>query len=411
MEEEINLKEIVKGIWRRKSIIIVITITAMIIAIIVGFFYSENKNVISDVEEKDERIMYAKTSFTVVQTESYKINDNTSTTYQHILKSTHNMERVIEKFGLDMEPDELAGSLWIRRVDYSDIIELGVTNENLIDDSIEILNDLVVMLNNELKNTYSINDIYVVQKPIILEIDDEDEKENEGDVANQLQESGFDIKKVIVITLAGGIVGFVIVIGLEIIDGSVKNENQIINTLKINNLANISLKQKENEIEEEFRKIKLNIKDNKSILITSLDSNNRKNEIVNGITDLYAKYGKKVALIDITENHLDVYDINLDKEFHYKKTKLADSSNNLVELLETEKIKEILKKLSDEFDIIVVNANNIFSSINSLAISKFVDAIICIVELRKTKMNLLEKTIQNLENIDSNLLGTIVIED
>lgn len=411
MEEEINLREIVKGVWRRKIVIIILTFIAML----VGILYSQEKIEIPVIEkEKAERVMYAKTSFTVVQTENYRINDNTSTTYQHIIKSTHNMERVIEKFELDMEPEELAASLWIRRVDYSDIIELGVTNEELLDKSIEILDDLIVMLNNELKNTYSINDIYVVQKPIIVDLEkNEDVNEIEDSQTNAIKSENSDssVKKIIVITLAGVIIGCVVVIGLEVIDGSIKNENQIINNLKINNLATITSKQSCEKNEEEFRKIKLSIKDNKSILITSLGNNNRKGEIVDGVTDLYSKYGKKVALIDITEEHLDIYNVKLEKEFKYTKTKLPDSDDNLVEILETEKIKYILENLNKKFDIIVVNANDISKSINSLTISKFVDSTICIVEVRKTKMKLLEKTIRNLENIHSKLLGTIITEN
>lgn len=396
MEEEINLKEILNGIWKRKLIIIVITI----IALICGILYSNRKVEVPEIV-KEEREIFAKTSFTVIQTENYKITENTANTYHRILKSTENLERIIETFDLDMTPKELTAAIWIRRVDYSDVIEIDITDESLIDKATDILHNLLITINEELKNNYDISDIYILENPIIVEKDADEEKEDEVPPTD-------NSKNVIVITLAGLIVGVVTVIGMEFIDGSIKNENQITNNLKINNLAIINSKQNEKELEEEYRKIKLNLKKYKTILITDLYSDNVKNDIVKGMANLYSKYGKKVAIIDITEEKLNIYSIKENKKANDNEVKLDNSFDNLIELLETEQITEYLEKLNKEFDFVLINSNNMFESVNSLMMSKFVDGTVFVVEERKTKVKTLEKLIKNLEEIDSKIIGTII---
>lgn len=394
MEEEINLKEILNGIWKRKIIIIIITI----IAFIFGFLCSTQK--IELTTNSENKKIFARTSFTVAPTEDYKITETTANTYQKIIKSTHNMESIVEKLNLDIEPKKLAESLQIIRIDYSDVIEISVINEELVENSEDILNEVLNIINSEIQSAYSIDSIYVIETPIIVN----------SNISNEtrVQENDINIKKIFVITLAGFIIGMVCVIGLEIIDGTIKNEKQIINDLKISNLAIISSKQTETQNQDEFRKIKLNLKNNKSVLITSLINNDRKNEIVNGLTNLYSKYGKKVSIIDITEESLDIYNVKQDENGKYKKIKIEEKNNNLVEVLETERIREILEDLNNKFDIILINANNIFESVNSLAMSKFVDGTICVVEERKTKLKSLENIVQNLEKIDAKFIGTII---
>lgn len=390
MEEEINLKEILKGIWKRKLIIIIITI----ISLICGILYTSKNVEISKISNSEREIL-ARTSFTVIQTENYQINENTANTYIKILKSNENMKKIIKNFELDMSPKELSSGIWIRRIDYSDVIEIDITDDRLIDNATDILENLLYTINEELKNNYNISDIYVLENPIIVD----DNTVKEDDI-----QSNNNTKKIIVITLAGFICGFVIVIGLEFVDGSIKNENQIINNLKISNLAIINSKQK--EFEEEYRKIKLNLKNYKTILITSLSSDNIKNKIVQGMSNLYSKYGKKVAVVDITEEKINVYSISTNKKDNDNQIKLDNS--NLVELLETEKMAETLEKLDKEFDFVLINSNNMLESVNSFMMSKFVEGTILVVEERNTKIKSLEKLINDLEKIDSKIIGTII---
>ena len=83
MEEEINLKEIIKGICMRKIIIVIIIIISMIFGILIL-----KKDISFPNETSQKNQTFAKTCFTIVETENYKITDNTANTYQLILEST-----------------------------------------------------------------------------------------------------------------------------------------------------------------------------------------------------------------------------------------------------------------------------------------------------------------------------------
>lgn len=399
MEEELNLKEILKGIWKRKLIIIIFTVLFMII----GILYSIDKSEMPIVIEKTpEQEVYARTSFAILQSEEYVIKDSTVNTYLNIMTSNKNLQEIIEKFELDVTLEELSKSFLVRRLDYSEVIEISIINEEIKESSIGILEHMLDVIDRELKNIYSIGGIYIIDIPTILEIEDEDI----SPVISK-QSSRFDVKKTIVVTFAGVIIGFVIVVGLEFIDGSIKNKNQIMYNLKINNLAIIDLKNSAEKNEDEYRKIKLNLNGNKTVLISNLSQIDIREDVVKRISNIYSKYNYKVAFVDVSEDTLKIYDMKSEKKLNNEEKKTEE----FIKLLETEEIDKVIDDLKCRFDIVIINGNDMSKSINSLTLSRFVDGTICVVEERKTKLKLLEEVSESLDKINSKLLGTIIIKN
>ena len=394
MEEELNLKEFLKGILKRKKIIIVTTI----IFLIIGLLNSTDTIELPLVKKEEEKIdeIYAKTTFMVLQKEEYVIDDTAVNGFLRLLTSNRIMNAAIEKFELDITAEELKESVKVDRLAYTEVIRIGIANEELKEVSLELLQYFLDVMDTELKNIYQVSGIYMLDLPMMLEL--EDVSEDQVDVQPQ-KETKFSVKNVVVITLAGFVLGAVIVIGLEFVDGSIKNKDQIINQLELENLGVLDVKNINDE--ECYREIKLNMVSNKVVLISEL-VNNPTNEIVTKISELYSKYGKKVATIDISEDSLKVYD-QLGKE-------VKNADKNLVELLETEKMVSFIENLQDKYDFILVKGKNIFTSINTLAMSKFVDGVVCVVQERKTKLKVLSEVKRNLLKIDSKIIGTIIVK-
>ena len=138
-------------------------------------------------------------------------------------------------------------------------------------------------------------------------------------------------------------------------------------------------------------------------MITGLTSKKR-DEILEGLKELYVKYGKKVSYIDIIEEKIEVYE---SKDSEFVKT---DNIGDLEVLLEKEEIIKVFENMKKQNDIVLINANDINVSINSLAMCKFVDSIICIVEERKTKLLKFEKMLKKLNRFEANFIGTILIK-
>ena len=70
--EEINIKEIFKGIWKRKLIIIIFTIIFLSFGIL---FSSKTDNGTIILGTSNKVTKYATVIFTVTQTEEYKIEE------------------------------------------------------------------------------------------------------------------------------------------------------------------------------------------------------------------------------------------------------------------------------------------------------------------------------------------------
>ena len=99
-----------------------------------GILYSSKGEEVAIVlGTKKTPVKYASTIFTITQTEEYKIDNTTVDTYFNILKTRTKMNNIIKKFDLDITTQELIESIEIKRLDYSDIIEISITNEKIKD--------------------------------------------------------------------------------------------------------------------------------------------------------------------------------------------------------------------------------------------------------------------------------------
>lgn len=192
-------------------------------------------------------------------------------------------------------------------------------------------------------------------------------------------------------------------------------------------------------ISESIRTLRTNLqfssvdKKIKTILITSSVPGEGKSFIAANLACSFANSGSKVLLVDC--------DIRKGRQhrifgFHNKKglsnllldnvTKVYSEYihetviNNLSvifkgmtppnpsELLNSEKNKQLISVLKDEFDVVIFDGAPITGLPDSLIMSTLVDGVIVVTACKETTITLLENTKKSLQNVNANILGVIL---
>lgn len=190
--------------------------------------------------------------------------------------------------------------------------------------------------------------------------------------------------------------------------------------------------------DESIYSIKTNLKYNneyknkKIIGMTSSKPNEENTKALYDIAKSFASDGLKVALLDfdLRMPKLDKL-LKLDKnmgltDFFNGKENINEilikdkneenlsillsgqTLNNPTEILESSKIKDLIKNLSEEFDYIFVNIPPVELLADGSIISTYCDGVILTVKYKDTKKDELDKAIVNLKNVEANILGFII---
>ena len=190
--------------------------------------------------------------------------------------------------------------------------------------------------------------------------------------------------------------------------------------------------------DESIYSIKTNLKYNKEyknykiIGMTSSKPNEENTKALYDIAKSFACDGLEVALLDfdLRMPKLDKL-LKLDKnigliDYFYEKEGIDEilikdknqenlsillsgkKSNNPTEILDSNKVKYLIKNLSEDFDYIFVNIPPVNLLADGSIVSTYCDGIIITVKYNDTKKQDLDKAITNLKNVEPNILGIIM---
>lgn len=179
-------------------------------------------------------------------------------------------------------------------------------------------------------------------------------------------------------------------------------------------------------------KYKKEYKNCKIIGITSSKPNEENTKALYDIAKSFADDGLKVALLDfdLRMPKLDKL-LKLDKnigltDYFYEKEGIDEilikdknqenlsillsgqKPNNPTEILDSSKVKDLIKHLSEEFDYIFINIPSVDLLADGSIVSTYCDGIIITVKYNNTKKDELNKAIMNLKNVEANILGIIM---
>ena len=171
----------------------------------------------------------------------------------------------------------------------------------------------------------------------------------------------------------------------------------------------------------------------KSVLVVSSIPGEGKSFISANLAIAFAQTGKKVLIVDCdmrkgrqhlifnTKNELGLSDLLIsdnieDYKDFFHKTKvdnlfLLTSGTippNPSELLGSEKNKKIVDLFNKYFDIVIYDGVPINGLSDSLIMSKIVDKVLLVTELKRTPYEIINSTKKSLEKVDADVAGIIV---
>lgn len=199
-------------------------------------------------------------------------------------------------------------------------------------------------------------------------------------------------------------------------------------------------------ISEVFRTLRTNIQfmntkgKLRSILITSTLPGEGKSWISANLAITFAQAGRKVIIIDADmrkgrqysifglsptpglSNYLSGIDsdynevettnlLNFIQETEIENLSVISAGNvppNPSELLITSKMDELIEKLKDSYDIIIIDGTPSQLVTDSLILTRIVDSTLIVTASKQTKKEDLKKVIRNIKNVGGNISGIVV---
>lgn len=402
MNEELDVKQILKFMYQRKNILICILLISLIVGVLYTFvikrpIYKSNTQIL--IDRADASI------------ENYITGND-------ILKSKN----------LDVKFDKT-----------SKIITVTASNRKK-DEAFNEVNSYMNMVEKKLQETYGIKTFKILETPQVAE-----------------RPSNESYAKDILVCIIIGIIGYIGYIMVLINFIGIINVCEIENVAKIKVLGKVSMEKmpknkmfskkikepikyitSNEKIKNELKRIETNIELNKEIekpriiTFTGINKEVGTTYIVNNLAIQYTKIYSKVLIIDA-----NIFTKTISKEYKLENeegfTNIIEGSNldnienkiknteieNLYILpvgnieIEEEKflqgtLENILKILKNNYDIILIDTASINEKVIPMPLAKVADATIVVVKEEKTKVEDVEKAKIAIENIGGKISGAIL---
>lgn len=442
--EEIDIKELVLLLWKKKIFIIIITIMLGLITFLAFCnIYNLKQNV--EIIKNPQTLYYAQTTLIVGTSETFNttyeepITDDTATvsvtsksrisqtdtfidTYREIIKSKTSLNKIIDNLNLDIGANTLSNQISFSRVSDSDLLCLIVAYKDE-EKVLQIANALVNEFIENMSNAYSLDQVSIIDEAYILSNADIANASAISQIVTDSTTAKSSIDKTLKFTLVAMFVGFIlsisIVLIIEMFDVTIKNEDDFRQLTNSNKIITID-KNKDNK--NHFNLLKVSLENSKTILITSPEINNNLKYISNGLADLFTQTKNNVLLLDFASD-----ESVLTKKYTFKsllefvKNKNNDISKLVVKtpannfdtlfidtatdncLSESEQ-KKVLNSLTKIYDTVIVSSDNILENAYSRAIAKTIKSTVVLVEERKTKKDDFIKAKEYIENVTDYIL-------
>ena len=222
--EEIDLKELLLMFWKRKAEIILI----IAIFIVIGFIYtsvftkpmytSSTTLVLAGINDE------ANEGETSITTTDLTLNSKLVSTYSQLVKSNKVVRQVISNLGIDIPEEELRNNISVSSVSDTELIKITVTTDNP-QYSADIANETAKVFTDEVAEIYNINNVHVV--------DTAEESQTPSNINHK--------KDVVMFVAIGVVVAIAYVIIVNMLDTTVKTEEEIESLVKLPVLASIPM--------------------------------------------------------------------------------------------------------------------------------------------------------------------------
>lgn len=445
--EEIDLVELLKMFWRKKILIILITI----LFIGIGYIYttrfitpmytSTTTLVLASNNEKNK----ANTTSTAAEV---AVNTKLVSTYSELIKSQKVLREVVADTGINITEEQLKKEISIESVSSTSLINISV-EDKIPENSSKIANEIANVFTKKVAEIYNINNVQIVNQAEI--------PQGPSNINHK--------KDIVIFGLVGLLVSITYIIIANMLDTTIKSSEELDDIFGLPILASIPMygkkSQKGNDkelivdkdpkspISEVFRTLRANIqfmntkKKSKVVLITSTVEGEGKSWIAANLAVTFAQAGKLALLIDadmrkgrqydifnikakpgisnylsgiINENKEKNEDEINDIENYIQETQIknlyvipsGDVPPNPSELLLSHKMKEVIKKLKEQCDVIIIDGTQCDLIADSLVLARLADTTIITTAYKQTKKENLRKVIEKIINVGGKNIGFVL---
>lgn len=429
--EEKSIKKFFLMMKKRSWLIIALTIIPMIISSSVILFdgkiepeYKASTTLMvggpKDFLSNGEKLDY----------DTYKsINGKVLANFNELVQMEVVVAEVINNLGLDMTYKEFKEKMNVEIIGKTEIMKIETINKDR-DTAEKIINEIVKVSSKKAKETMGIENIEIIDNIHI---------------ATMPVKSKTKIR-VFAVGALGFMVSILIILLIEYMDNTIKTPNDVeeklnlpvVGILQDTEDSLVIYEKPDSFVAENYRSLVTNIraikesKDIKSILITSSNFKEEKSIVSTNIATAIAQVGEKVLLVDGNLRKPNIHkffnmdnDIGLSNilngETEYNKAikKIEDKENlylissgsdttNPAELLGSNNMENLIEKLEEEYDFIILNGASLGAITDSVALSTIVDGTILICESEKTKIQDIEIAKEILEKINTDILGVTI---
>ena len=171
----------------------------------------------------------------------------------------------------------------------------------------------------------------------------------------------------------------------------------------------------------------------KVLQITSSVSSEGKSTFISNVSYLLGQKKKKVILVDLdlrrpkvhrvadVENKNGITDvlagrvtleeaIITKKEYGFDFLTSGESTNTIINLLESNKIKEVISELKKKYDYVLLDSPPVLNVSDALYISKLSDALIFAISLNSTKRGVVREAKKLLDQNNINVIGIVLTQ-
>lgn len=381
MEEEIDLKIIIKYFYKRKRMILLIVVGFFLLANLLfllfkGLIYTSTGKVRTSASANAERILG----------------------YKDLLTSDTVVKNAIKNSNVSVDVSKIKNNLSIDAYPGSTVYTITLNYKNK-DDSKKICDSIMKEFVNRIES-YDGNTAVIYETSVVS-----DKPVNFNIVKNELLYVGI-----------GCVLAFGYVISIFYLDKRIKGENELrdynlLGTIKpiktevsliktkirLSNLGNViflSTPKDYNSTNEVKSLVKEFSKDLKVLFIDTNIRNKSKNI---GYSDLLKEYKNNISKYINTEENYDIMETGL--------------CNDEVEVLLSSKSNSMLiNDLREKYDYIFLYNSNIVDYCDSLILSKLCDCNYIVIEINRTNSNDLKKSTEMYKQVNVNVDGIIIID-
>lgn len=430
--EEINIKDFLDYV--KKYIILILFITVILVSGIIAYDKILKKPMYTTyttiVLVKGDNTSITGSSEAISQSDVL-LNQNLVSTYSQIIKSKLVLKQVISDLKLDYSIKELSSNIKVEALEDTEILKISVSDLKP-ERASEIANKIADVFSLEIKKIYKINNVSVI-----------DDAQVSYEVSNNT------LKRDIALAIMAGIFGTGALIFIKFyFDDSIKYSENLEQEIGMPIIAKvlrdksgvdlITIKRPNALASESIRTLRTNLqfasvdREIKTILVTSTLPGEGKSFISANLAISFAQAGKRVLLVDCDLrkgrqhaifgipnkkglSNLLIGDFGKVKDYIHK-TKIKDLSvitrgacpPNPSELLNSNKNKVFIKKVSDWYDIVIFDGAPCNGLSDALIISSFTDGVVIVSSENYTPKTALDNAKKSIENVGGNVLGNVI---